>query len=459
MRLSDLPTPSFVVNRAAFVSNCEKVKRRTELASLALRPHVKTHKTAEGAYIQAFCQPPPSSLDGRGADDANSTNDCGTASVNGFVASTIPEIKMLLDAAKKYKSILDRQQSNPFLNVIYAVPISEAKLIQIGSILADPKLENLGHIRIYLLIDHPSQVDMIERVIVTGLIYKSSSTNPSHFLAFLKLDTGYHRAGVPCDARGLDVAMKILRAHEVVHLAGLYTHCGHAYDTNDEAELDKIARSDLLMILKFIEDLREGITTNTTKDFSGKDFLEMIDNFCISVGSTPSLFHHIGKDRSAGLEQLVGDHGLEIHPGNYTLFDRQQLWTGAAEDESCVAGRIASRVIGHYEDRRTIMLDAGATALTKDSSPQGSMCAVTGRPDLECYKMSQEVTLMRPKDPSASVEALFEDFPLGSTVTLLPNHSCLSAACFDRYYIIDDKECAFAGDQEIIDEWVPVKGW
>ena len=183
--------------------------------------------------------------------------------------------------------------------------------------------------------------------------------------------------------------------------------------------------------------------------------IEIIDNLCISVGSTPSLFHHTGKSNTPG----IGNHTLEIHPGNYTFYDRQQLWTGAAEGESCVAGRVASRVIGHYEDRRTIMLDAGATALTKDSSPQGGVCSVSGRPDLECYKMSQEVTLVRPRDPSASTETFLKDFPLGCVITLVPNHSCLSAACFDRYYIIDDKDSTFGEDQNIVDEWVPVKGW
>lgn len=237
------------------MTNCEKVKRKAELASLSLRPHVKTHKTAEGAFIQAFCKPPPSSSNECYVDENEIICD-NQGLVNGFVASTIPEIKMLLDAAKKYKSILDRQTSNPFLDIIYAVPISEAKLHQIERILADSKLENLGQIRIYLLVDHSSQVDIIKRVVALGLKNRNSAATPTSYLAFLKLDTGYHRAGVPCDARGLDVAMKFLSAHKVVHLAGLYSHCGHAYDTNDETKLDNITKSDLSMILKFIEDLK-----------------------------------------------------------------------------------------------------------------------------------------------------------------------------------------------------------
>lgn len=171
-----------------------------------------------------------------------------------------------------------------------------------------------------------------------------------------------------------------------------------------------------------------------------------VNDLIVSVGSTPSARHH---------ESLKGlANPLEIHPGNYTLFDRQQLWTGACT-EADLAGRVMARVIGHYEDRNTILLDAGATALTKDDSPQGGVCEIGGHPELDCYKMSQEVTLVRPKDPNAIFP--YAKFPLGSMVNLLPNHSCLSAACFETYYVIDDPSCAFSPNQEIVDEWIPAK--
>jgi D-serine deaminase-like pyridoxal phosphate-dependent protein len=87
------------------------------------------------------------------------------------------------------------------------------------------------------------------------------------------------------------------------------------------------------------------------------------NHLIVSIGSTPSLSHHFrGDDASSVLENVV-----ELHPGNYTLYDRQQLWTGACHDQSLVAGRVLTTVIGHYEDRNMIMLDAGATALTKDT--------------------------------------------------------------------------------------------
>jgi len=53
-RLDDLETPSFIVNRQAFQSNCKKVKTSAYANGIVrLRPHVKTHKTKEGCLIQA----------------------------------------------------------------------------------------------------------------------------------------------------------------------------------------------------------------------------------------------------------------------------------------------------------------------------------------------------------------------------------------------------------------------
>jgi len=146
---------------------------------------------------------------------------------------------------------------------------------------------------------------------------------------------------------------------------------------------------------------------------------------------------------------------MEIHPGNYTLYDRQQLWTGACSDEADVAGRVVAKVIGHYEDRNTILLDAGALALSKDTTPQGGMCEITGFPELEVFSMSQEVAKVRPKDPNSKCP--YEKLPIGHTVSLLPNHSCLSAACFAEYYIIDDPKSLFLPEAPVIEVWAPCK--
>jgi D-serine deaminase-like pyridoxal phosphate-dependent protein len=40
---------------------------------------------------------------------------------------------------------------------------------------------------------------------------------------------------------------------------------------------------------------------------------------------------------------------------------------------------------------------------------------------------------------------------VGAHLRIVPNHSCLAAAGYDRYYVV-------RGEQ-VVDEWRPVKGW
>jgi D-serine deaminase-like pyridoxal phosphate-dependent protein len=437
--LQDLETPAFIINRHAFVKNCSRALEVASKGGMGLRPHIKTHKTLEGAWLQA--------TGGYSKGDICSH-------VSGFVASTIPEAELLVDGAKQY--------GGPFCDILYGVPISQTKLARLDAL--RDKLPKGGKINI--LIDHEQQVGMVEKLF-------GGETSPAHknkkpklacppetkvWSVFLKLDTGYHRAGITCDDRGVQLALKVLDS-PVLELAGVYSHwyvtwvsscvcgillhrfltfsllctSGHAYDVNNSKELVKIAESDLQHIQTFLELLKNQRP-------------EAVEKLIISIGSTPSMSHH-----SNGLKLP----NVEVHPGNYTLYDRQQMWTGACGGQGNVAGRVLARVIGHYEDRNTILLDAGATALSKEETPQGGMCQLAGFPDLECYSMSQEVTTVRHKDPKATFP--FSQLPLGSLVTLLPNHSCLAAACFDKYYVIQDSSCKFSPGQKVVEEWIPAK--
>ena len=47
-----LPSPSFVISLPQFKINCDRMRARASSLGLALRPHVKTHKTIEGAKLQ-----------------------------------------------------------------------------------------------------------------------------------------------------------------------------------------------------------------------------------------------------------------------------------------------------------------------------------------------------------------------------------------------------------------------
>ena len=409
--LRDLDTPSFVVNVAPFRRNCQQVIDSAVKHKLKLRPHIKTHKTWQGSLLQA---------------GYSSTDGSFSEHVVGFVASTIPEVELLVDSAEKYKG--------PFLDILLAVPISRKKIRRLIS-LRDRMVPVRGTIRI--LLDNEHQIPFVEEA-----MRMSETKNNTPWSVFLKIDTGYHRAGTSPDEAGLEVA-KAIAESPACTLSGIYSHCGHAYDVNSPKALDEIATIDQKMMLSFLTLLQKEIT--------------LPYKFTVSVGSTPSVFHHTGpdtEDRSLSpgdSDQTSSNIDFEMHPGNYTFYDRQQLWTGACSRQDNVSCRVVATVVGEYKDRNSILVDAGALALSKDSAPAGGMCEIQDFPDCKCTKASQEV--LKVECPLNNDDA---DVPaLGSTIFLVPNHSCLSAACFDKFYVIDDE--TFRPESEVIDEWIPAK--
>jgi D-serine ammonia-lyase len=217
MKLKDLPTPAFVINRHAMAKNCQAALNHATRHNLKLRPHIKTHKTMEGALLQL-----------RGLSGCDDEHDDGSDSifgpksessfiVTGFVASTLPEVALLVKAAKKYGE-------RPFHDILFGVPIAKSKLSSLDRL--QHKLSAEGG-RIHILIDHEQQIQHIEEYRSSRSSTKNDNddngSGRSRFTAFLKLDTGYHRAGVPCDHRGVQVAMRMIQS-PAVELVGLYSH-------------------------------------------------------------------------------------------------------------------------------------------------------------------------------------------------------------------------------------------
>src|ERR687893_2634173 len=52
MNLSELPTPSLVVDAARVRRNAERMRARVQSMGARLRPHIKTHKCVEIARLQ-----------------------------------------------------------------------------------------------------------------------------------------------------------------------------------------------------------------------------------------------------------------------------------------------------------------------------------------------------------------------------------------------------------------------
>lgn len=206
--MSGEPTSTFNVLQYAFRLLCNlhppaRLLLSHDVSLLChIHSHIKTHKTREGCLIQA----------GYGYDGEDSVS-AASASVIGFVVSTMPELSMLVDIACHRKV-------SPFNDILYGIPLCKSRLADLFELkkkLASAT-DNIGIV--HLLIDHADQLSFLEEFIID---HHSVVAQEIKWSVFLKVDTGYHRAGVSLDSKGVAVAERIVNSKHV-ELKGLYSH-------------------------------------------------------------------------------------------------------------------------------------------------------------------------------------------------------------------------------------------
>jgi len=251
------------------------------------------------------------------------------------------------------------------------------------------------------------------------------------FSVFIEVDSGAGRAGLPYPSLPglLDIA-RILHAAPGVELAGVMTHAGHSYHQSTPDGIAQVAEQERQAIVGAAEKLRAaGIPCPIA-----------------SAGSTPTATH------SRNFTGIT-----EMRPGVYCFNDLDQEFIG-----SCGAGDLAlsvlASVIGHYPHRNQVLIDAGALALSKDISAQEFQPKVgygtiadppaTSMSVVEC---SQEHGFVASDDPIP-----YGNLPVGSRVRVLPNHACITAAAYDRYYVVDSD---LDGGKSVVDIYDRINGW
>jgi len=298
-----------------------------------------------------------------------------------------------------------------FRDITWAVPLSPGRMPDAVAL-----AHRVDHLR--LVVDHESSVSALEA---------EAASSDMALEVMLKLDCGNHRAGVdPRSDEALWLARRIASS-STLRFRGVLAHAGHAYAATRRGEVKAIAAQERDETVSFAKRLRAiGV---------------MVEE--VSIGSTPTMTA-IDSVRDV----------TEIRPGNYAFFDVFQATLGSCSLQD-IALRVSATVVGIYPDRDTFIIDAGALALSKDPGPfqMDPNCGYgvlyfpndpIGSPPLRVGSLTQEHGVVSGLHRAPGVH-------VGTRVEVLPNHSCLTAACFDRYHVIRHGK--------IIDEWPLVRGW
>jgi D-serine deaminase-like pyridoxal phosphate-dependent protein len=275
-----------------------------------------------------------------------------------------------------------------FRDQVYAVGITPAKLDAVAVIDAEVKITTDDLAAAQAIAAHPAALPTL-----------------------IEVDVGEGRAGV---APGSDALIEIAAALGA-NLAGVIAHAGHSYAGRSLPEMAAIAEAERAGVVAAAERLRAaghrvGI---------------------VSVGSSPTALH------AAHLDGVT-----EMRAGVYMLGDlfQAQISTHGPED---IAVTVLAAVIGRYPERGTVLLDAGALALSKDRSTQNApQDWAFGRVlDAEGKAFTEEAVVARVHQEHGEVRALsgslpFDRLPVGALVRIVPNHACLTAGAHPRYEVM-----------------------
>ncbi len=298
-----------------------------------------------------------------------------------------------------------------FDDITYGVPVEPGKFAEVFELARACK-------RFAVLIDDTE---------TASLLAAESEKAGAEVSVFLEIDTGDHRSGVAPDSDSALAISRLIAAAKSLRFAGILTHAGHSYDAPSEDERFKIARAE--------RDLMRGLAEKLTVDG-----IEVAD---VSVGSTPTM---------AAIDHLDGV--TEARPGNYIFYDAFQAKLGSCSFADCALTVLAA-VVHRSFDRRQIIVDAGAIALSKDRGAVqfDAGCGYGTVLDLEGNSLGLHIDGVSQEHGKIFVadEALLAKLPVGTRLRILANHSCLTAAQFGAYNVLDNNL--------IVDRWARFNGW
>jgi D-serine deaminase-like pyridoxal phosphate-dependent protein len=291
-------------------------------------------------------------------------------------------------------------------DILYAVAITPQKLVQVAKL-------NATGANVMVVTDDPDTATAI-----------AAQERPPRVL--IEIDTGEGRSGVaPEDPALLEIAARLGPI-----LAGVMTHAGHSYGGRSATDMTRIAEAERLGAVRAAERLTS----------AGHSLA------IVSVGSSPTALY---------AQSLAGV--TEVRAGVYMFGDlfQAEIGTHAPDD---IAVTVLASVIGRRPSQNRMVIDAGGLALSKDRSTEaaphdfgyGLVLDIHGRRAFgtSLVKRAYQEHGVVDIDPASGAPVP----PVGTKIRVAPNHTCMTAAAHDRYFVVE-------GGDTVVAIWPRVNGW
>lgn len=339
--------PTLVVDKEICWQNIERMAQKAANHHMRFRPHFKTHQSAKvGEWFKQF----------------------------GIEAITVSSVQMAeYFAAHGWKDI----------TIAFSVNLLE--------------IENINRLAAAININ----VLVENREAARSLIEKASSSMG----VYLKIDTGYHRTGIPSSRTNtIDAILEILSSNPKLEFKGFLSHTGHTYMANSTNEIFS-RHFDALLKLKSLK----------------RKYQKKYPQIEISMGDTPSA-------------SICGNFSEvdELRPGNFVFYDLMQHNLGSCRMQD-IAVKVICPVLAKHASRSEIVIYGGAVHFSKDTLVNTDGKHLFGR--LVINKQGEKVLLdtnnylskLSQEHGTLKVTpANFKDIKVGDLIEIIPVHSCLT---------------------------------
>lgn len=355
-----LKKPTLLLDKEKCIRNIQRMKAKADKSEVRPRPHFKTHQSAAV---------------GRWFKEA------------GVSAITVSSVTMAGNFV-----------SDGWQDITIAFPVNIAEIDDINQL--------ANQINLNLLVENKEAVEFL----ADKLKYKTG--------IYLKIDSGYHRTGVPVDDhQSILNLIREVQGSPIMQFKGLLVHNGNTYNASSTEDIINIHQNSQIELGR-LKAFLWGHRINPE----------------LSLGDTPAM---------SVVENFEGID--EIRPGNFVFYDVMQ-----AELGSCTYGDIAVAlacpVVAKHPERMEIVIYGGAIHLSKDFITGKDGNPIYGKivmlnkdgwsdvmPGTYVKSLSQEHGIIKTEI------GFFEKVKIGDFIGVLPIHSCLTVCQMREYFTFDGK--------------------